>query len=257
MTLLIVFWSVQSSLVSASTIQGGQMIINFDRDALAGAFTHDNDPSRPAFYVEEFFDASAAAIRTGGQILSEHIVPGAGEITATGLQFQINGTTVNNLPRRENQPTTLQFDPADLTGTVQGAIGLTGLVRYRLDIPFRVSPTGEEEGNRIVSGDYSLQFDKNRVTEAHSGWYLLNHYGFLSNTYDLDNVLSIISGNTLTLSGDIAFAEGTSHFGAQLGAVVGDFTLQTTVVPLPAAVWFLFTGLASLSVFRGRKNELS
>lgn len=169
MTLLIVLGFSHSSFALASTIQGGQFTLNFDREKLAGAFTHDNDPNRPSFYVEEYFNPADSVIRTSAQILTDHIVPGSGEILATGLLFGVHGSTVTNLAGRSNKPTDFSFSPSDISGTATGSIGLEGAVRYRLNIPFTVSPIGEEEGNRVVSGDYTLEFDVSRVTSVHSG----------------------------------------------------------------------------------------
>jgi len=240
----------------ASTIQGGQFTINFDRNALAGAFTHNNDASRPSFYVEEHFGPAESAIRTGAQLLTDHIVPGTGEIPATGLLFGVNGSSVTNLSGRNHQPTNFSFDPADISGTASGSIGLEGAIRYRLNVPFTVSPSGEEEGNRVVSGDYTLEYDANRVSSMHSGWHLTNFYSFSSDTFDLDNVLVNLTGHSLSLSGDITLASGFGHLGGQPGSVVGDFSFQTTVVPIPAAIWLFGAGLAGLRIFRGRNNEL-
>lgn len=255
MTLLIVLGVSNSSLATASTIQGGQFILNFDRDALAGAFTHDNDPNRPSFYVEEYFGSADSSIRTSTQILTDHIVPGTGEIPATDLLFGVHGSTVTNLAGRNNKPTDFSFDSSNLLGTATGVIGLEGATRFRLDIPFSVSPTGEEVGNRVVSGEYTLEFDASRVTSVHSGWHLINYYGFPSNTFDLDNVLTNLTENSLNLSGDIALASGFNHLGGQLGAVVGEFEFQTTVVPIPGAIWLFGAGLAGLGLFKGRNNE--
>lgn len=247
---------LMSSGVSASSVQGGQMTINLDRDALAGAFTANNDPSRPSFYFEEYFDAAQANSRTSGELLTSHIVPGAGEISGIGRQLSVNGSVVSGF----NQATSLTFDSADLTGTASGVVGLGGAMRYRLNTDFTIDPdTGEETGNRVITAYFSLEYDASRVddTAGHSGWVVYNHHSFRAPVFDLDNVVTNLTGDSLSLSGDLALAGGFNHLGGQLGAVVGDFNFQTTVVPVPAAVWLFGSALAGLSFARMRKEKVA
>lgn len=231
-------------------VSGGGMTMNIDSTALAAAFTHDSDPNRPSFYLEEYFDSAQAASRTPSQLLTDHIIPGAGAISGIGRQFSVNGSSTSGLNRAND----FSFSANDLTGTAMGAIGLGGAMRFRLDVPFSINPvTGEEEGNRTMTGYYSLEYDASRVdaVAGHSGWAVFNHHTFRARIFDLDNLLTNLTGNSLSLSGDLALASGFNHLGALHGAIIGDFSFQTTVVPVPAAVWLFASSIIGL--FASRK----
>ena len=251
-SLVIVSGLSVSSLASANSFQGGQLTLNLDNTAFAGAFSHNHDPSRPSIYLEEYFNSAQAASRSSSDLLADHIIPGTGEISAIGREFLVNSSTVSGL----NQATNFSFDASDLTGTASGAIGLGGAMRFRVNVPFTISGTGEEVGNRVISAFLSMDYDANRIDIAagHSGWALVNHHTFTADVFSLDNVVTNLTANTLSLSGELSLASGFAHLGGVDGAVVGDFNFQTTVVPLPAAVWFFASGLAGLGFFRGRKH---
>ncbi len=245
---LTVFLSCWTLSVSASTVGGGSMTLNLNADALASAFDHDFDPARRSFYLEEYFGAAQAAGLTANELLTEHQVPGTGEISGIGRELRINGPAASG----PNIATDFRFDAGNLAGTAAGAIGLGGAMRFRLDVPFTVNPdTGEEENNRIVTAYFSLEYDNRRVNPnaGHSGWVLVNQYGFRADVFELDRVVSLLGDDSLTLSGDLSLASGLNHLGGKQGTVVGNFVLQTAVVPLPAAVW-LFAG-ASFTLFAG------
>lgn len=235
--------------VFASSITGGAMTLNIDADALAAAFTHDFDPNRPSFYLEEYFDSAQAASRTDAQLLNDHLVPGAGQISGIGRQFAVNGVSTTGA----NIANSFTFDRNDLTGTASNAIGLGGALRYRIDKNFVISDTGEETGNRAINAYLSLEYSADRVEGNHSGWVIFNNYSFRADVFDLDNVSTTLTGNSLILSGDLALASGFNHLGGEEGAIVGDFNFQTTVVPVPAAVWLFASSLAGLFVGRIRK----
>lgn len=239
------------------SVSGGEMVVNLDSDALAAAVNQDFDPNRRSLYVEEYFDPIASASRTAGQILGDHIVPGTGEIPTTNLQFAVNGSSLTNPARNSIQPTNFAFDPVDLAGTASGGIGLGGAIRYRIDVARRLDDNGEEIGNRVVTADFTLEYDASRIggDTGHSGWVLFNHFGFRSDVFDLDNVEMNLTADMLELSGDLALATGFDHFNGTRGAIVGDFSFQTSVVPLPAAFWLFGAGLAGLGLIRGRNNE--
>jgi len=227
----------------ASSVSGGAMTINFDGAALATAFIHETDPNRPAFYLEEYFDSNSYENLSNAQLLTTHFVAGTGEISGLGRELSVNGSTVNG----RNKATDFSFNESDLTGTASGAIGLGGAFRYRLDVPFSIQG-GEEAGNRTIIGDFTLEYDVSREISGHSGWTLFNHVAWRADVFDLENVVIDQTGNTLMLSGDLAIGEGFAHLGGNVGAIVGDFSLQTSVVPVPAAVWLFTSGLAGLFV---------
>jgi len=237
--------------VFASSVNGGGMTLNIDSTKLADAFNNEYDPNRPSFYVEEYFDATQALNRTDSQIINDHIISGTGIIPSTGLVFSVNGTSTTGL----NKPTNFSFNSSDLTGSAAGQIGVGGAIRYRIDKDFRIDPvTGDEQGNRAINGYMTLEYDAARIGSGHSGWALFNHFSYRADVFDLDNVITVLTDETLTLTGDLALASGFNHMGGIQGAIVGDFNFQTTVVPVPAAVWLFASGLAGLFV-SGRANK--
>jgi hypothetical protein len=252
--LITLFAFVLASPVFASSVTGGVMTLNINSTDLAAAFAHDNDPLRPSIYLEEYFDSAQAASRTPSELLTDHIVPGAGQISTIDRQLTVNGSSTNGLNIANN----FSFLANDLTGTAAGAIGLGGAMRYRLDVPFTINPvTGDEEGNRTMTGYFSLEYDASRVDSiaGHSGWAIFNHHTFRADIFDLDNVVTNLTGNSLTLSGDLALATGFDHLGGQHGTIVGDFNFQTTVVPVPAAVWLFVSAFAGVFVTRSVANR--
>ncbi|BBA36436.1 uncharacterized protein sS8_4506 [Methylocaldum marinum] len=234
---------------AAATVSGGKLTLNLDRDALAAAIALDATDA-PSMYLEEFFDAEASAVRTASQLLEDHLVPGVVEIPATGLEFTVNGPTVNVPFGRRTKPTTMNFDPDDFGGSVNGAIGLSGVSRFRVD-------TGQEH-NRIVSGEYTLEFNAANIDTdtGRSGWTLYNHYSYRSESFNLFNVEMLLDAGTLSLFGDLGLGPGFDHLNGTTHAIVGSFGFQTSVVPVPAAVWLLLSGFAGLGIFgRSRENR--
>lgn len=216
--LVALFASISVSPVFALPIAGGAMTLNIDGTALASAFTHNHLPDRSSFYLEEYFDSAQAASRTSDQMITDHIIPGTGQISGMGHQFTVNGSSATG----SNIPSNFTFDPNDLAGTASGEIGLGGAMRFRINKPFVINPdTGEEETNRAVTGHLSLEYDADSVDKAagHSGWTIFNHHTFRADVFNLDNVTTTLTGNSFTLSGDLALAHGFDHMG---GANWGD-----------------------------------
>lgn len=232
-----------SAPAAAATVSGGAMSVNFDRNALAAAIAIDETPA-PAMYLEEFFDAPASRSRSYNQILEDHLVPGTAEIPATGLALAVNPGQVANLTGRRSKPTTLDFDPANFAASVSGAIGLAGVFRFRVD-------TGTDF-NRILSGDYTLEYDAANIDAAsgRSGWSLYNHVSFRAESFNLFNVVMGLDSDSFSLSGDLGLGEGYDHLNGSRGAIVGNFNLQTAVVPLPPAFLLFAAGLAGLGIGR-------
>jgi len=246
----IVLFTISSFPSIASGINGGAMTINFDSTALAAAFVHDTDPNRPAFYLEEYFDRSSYENLSNAELLTTHFEAGTDEISGIGRELTVNDSVVIG----RNKATDFSFDTADIEGTAMGAIGLGGAFRYRIDVPFNTNEEGEETGNRTIIGDFTLEYDADRKINGHSGWTLFNHIGWRADVFDLDNVIVDQTGDTLMLSGNLAIGEGFAHLGGSVGTIVGGFNLQTTVVPVPAAVWLFVSGLAGLFV-SGRASK--
>jgi len=247
--------AVNSTPLLASSVNGGGLTLNIDSDQLAAAFTWNHDSSRPSAWLEEYFDSAQAASRTSNELLTDHIIAGPEKISGIGRQFTVN----NSITTGFNEANDFSFDANDLTGTASGAIGLGGAMRFRLNNTFSIDPvTGEEVGNRAITGYYSLEYDAIRVstTEGRSGWAVYNHHSYRASIFDLTNVATTLTGDSLTLSGDLSLAEAFNHMGGEFGSIVGDFSFQTTVVPVPAAVWLFASGLTGLGFVSRRKRHL-
>ena len=255
---LIVVSALTSSPALAANVTGGALILNIDRNALIAGTSLDNYPDaptpefqiccRPSIYLEEFYDASAASARTFVQIRDDN-TPDLydlinDEIPAAGLVFAVNGTSVPNPGGRANQPTTFSFDPQDIFGTASGGIGLGGVMRFRVDVS---PPT-----NRVNVGDMTLEYHADYVdnTIGRSGWLLVNHIGFEADAFELFDVTTNLTGDSLSLNGNLGFGWGFDHVGSWLGHEtnmrIGTFSFQTAVVPLPSAVWMFVSGLLGL-----------
>ena len=262
------FGALVSTNTQAATITGGALTVNLDRDAVIAGVIQDNFPDaptpdfqiccRPSLYVEEFFDASAAS-KTFVQ-LRDYNTPDlydleSDEISAIGLQYAVNGSTIAPNPGgRQNRETTFAFDPNDLFGTATGSIGLGGAIRFRIDV---APPT-----NRILLGDMTLDYDPalEGATPGRSGWVITNHIGFDAGAFELFDVSTSLTGNNLILNGNLGFGDGFDHLGATAARLndtrIGTFSFQTTVVPLPAAVWMFLTGAIGLGVAGYRKRQV-
>lgn len=246
----------------AATVSGGAMTLNLDRDALIAGVIQDNYPDaptetfsiccRPSLYLEEYFDASAAS-KTSSQLRDEN-TPDlydsvSDEISALGRQFQVNASSMPVNPLgRQNKATTFSFDPANLSGTATGQIGLGGVMRFRVDV--------DPPNNRVLFGDLDLEYIPalaNAVT-GQSAWILMNNIGFRIGGFDLFDVSTQLSGNTLSLSGILGLGNGFDHLGGIRDTRVGTFSFQTTVVPLPAAFWLFASGIAGLGFSTYRKR---
>lgn len=240
--------AVLATPVQAATVSGGTLTLNLDRDKLIAGTLLDNTPA-PSIYLEEFWDASAASktfpeIRDGNTPadLTDYA---ANEISASGLQFPVSGAVIPSNPLgRQNRATNFSFDPNNLSGTASGAIGLNGVMRFRVDVS---PPT-----NRVLLGDMTLEYHPGLQNAAtgQSAWLLVNHIGFDADAFELFDVTTNLTGNSLTLNGNLGFGWGFDHVGSGAARAahtrIGTFSFQTAVVPIPAAVWLFISGLAGL-----------
>lgn len=249
--------------VQAASVSGGELILNLDRDAVIAGVLKDTYPDtptadfpiccRPSLYLEEFFDASAAT-KNYAQIRDEN-TPDlydnvSDEISALGLHLAVNGSVIAANPvGRVNQATTLEFDPADLTGTVSGQVGVGGVLRFRVDV--------NPPNNRVMLGDMALAYDPSLIDTGtgRSGWVMVNNIGFTINGFHLFDVNTNLTNDSLTLTGVLGLGEGFQHLGGITDTRVGTFSFQTTVVPVPAAVWLFMTGIIGLGSMGYRKRR--
>ncbi|MDN5940478.1 MAG: VPLPA-CTERM sorting domain-containing protein [Nitrospira sp.] len=235
----------------AASVTSGTFTMNLDRDALA-QLTLNPTGTPPTLYLEEFWDASASASLTATQINTPgtaDLVPGTGEIPATGLVYDVTGSTVTNPAGRAIQPTNFTYDPNNVTGTATGQIGLGGVMRFM----------GNFQGV-FTTGDYALEYDATRVGNpaGGSGWYLLNNFGFPIPAWDLADVTTSSDPFSLALSGNLKWSpEVTSAFFApsDLGKTMGTFTFASPV-PLPAAIWLFGSGLIGLAGLARRRTSM-
>lgn len=248
-----------SASARAATVSGGSLTLNINRDALAAGTQLDNTPA-PSIYLEEFWDATASTytfpqLRDGNTPvdLTDYA---ANEISADGLQFAVNNAVIPANPLgRHNRATTFNFEPGNLTGSATGAIGLNGVLRFRLDV--------NPPSNRMLLGDMTLEYHPQleNTTPGRSGWLLVNHSGFDADAFELFDVVTQLTGNSLSLNGNLGFGWGFDHVGsgnARLAETrIGNFSFQTTVVPVPAAAWLFLSGAVGLGLAGNRKRSVN
>jgi hypothetical protein len=240
------------SVSLAASVTSGTFTMDLNRDALAQMISNPTG-TPPTLYLEEFWNASASASLTATQINTPGVadlVPGTGEIPATGLVYDVTGSTVTNPAGRAIQATNFSYDPNNLTGTASGQIGLGGVMRFMGNFP-----------GILVSGDYGLKYDATRVGNAAggSGWYLLNNYGFPIPGWDLTDVTAASDPFSLSLSGTLKWSpEVASAFftTSDIGQPMGTFTFVAPV-PLPAAAWLFGCGVAGLTGMAHRRSRRS
>ena len=239
----------QAVSAQAATVSGGSLIINLDRNALIAGTILDNTPA-PSIYVEEFWDASTVD-KTFNQLRLDNTPAdltnyAANEISAIGLQYSVNAADIAPNPAiaRQNRGTNFSFNPDNVLGSATGVIGLNGVIRFRVDV--------EPPTNRVLMGDMTLEYhaDLEGATYGRSGWLLVNHIGFDADAFELFDVSTHLIGNSLTVNGNLGFGWGFDHLGSGIAREndtrIGTFSFQTTVVPVPAAVWLFSSGLIGL-----------
>jgi hypothetical protein len=236
------------SVTPAATVTSGTFTMNLDRDALAQLVLNPTG-TPPTIFLEEFFTSPSL---TGAQIndaVNTNLVPGNGEIPATGLVYDVTGSTVSNPAGRAIQATNFTYDATNLTGTASGQIGLGGVMRFMGNFP-----------GVFVTGDYALKYDATRVGNlaGGSGWYLLNNYGFPVPGWDLTDVtatsdpLSLYLSGTLKWSPEVTFAFFDS---GDIGKSMGTFTFASPApVPLPAAAYLFGSGVIALAGLARRRT---
>lgn len=252
-------------LATAATVSvtGGSMAMNLNRAEWATtnggtyyAAPYDGTAQpAPGMYLEEFFDQATYGSLPLNQVNAYNLVPGLGEIPATGLQYSVNGASVSNLAGHHNQPTDFSFDPADPAGTASGAVGLGGVMKFRGN--FQQSP-GQ---SMFLLGEFSLYYDAASAINGASGWVVKGNISPAMPVFNLLNVTTAMNGNVWSLSGDLRLSpEVASAFFDELNdgpKILGSVTLQATTtapVPLPAAFW-LFGGALSWLGLMGRRRE--
>lgn len=234
------------ALVANKKISGGTVTMNYDANALASLGGGSNTVGSRYIYIDEFFDTSF-----NNQVVDGSTAPvlDSSAIDSSALVHDINaaGTTSNGL--RALKDTTLEFSSTPNDGTAFGQIGLSGASRISSDIVPGLAGAAllwNDLGLEYSGGAWSFFTDDSAV------------FGFGKNAlFDVENVTETLIGDDLTIMGDLKFA---ANWGAFLGGVqgesVGSFMVQTTVVPLPAAIWLFGAGLAGLVGVKRKNTQL-
>ena len=236
-------FALATGQVSADTISGGSLIMNLNATELAAAINIHYTNTEPSMFLEDFFSAPQVNQMSFNDLLTTDQEP-TRQYPTQGLTYPVNTGSVSNVPSRSNQATTFSFNPNDITGSASGEIGLDGVGRYRVD-------TGTAT-NRILVGDFALQYvpGNEGLTPGQSGWTLINYISFKAEAFDLFNVSTVLNQGNLSLSGNIGLGPDlASMLNGTEGAIVGNFSFQTAVVPVPAAAWLFLSGLLSLGMF--------
>lgn len=213
-------------------VTSGSVVLDLDPVAL-GNLNYGTNPNIRALILEEFFRGDEDRNRTYDQILSQHIVPNFTEIPTQCLKCEINGTSVTNLndprpgPQRYRVPSTFTYDPANVTGTATGVIGLTGITRYIGDF------TGA-----FVLGDFDIRYNLAATYPVpNRGWVFVNNYAFIGTpAFETANVIVTATGGKLVVAGDltVSYELDLYFFPGDRGKKIGTFRLETpNAAPTP------------------------
>jgi len=207
-----------------ATVVAGAATINYDQaawDTLASGFG-----APPVLTLSAYFNQAEANAHTQSQLLTN--VPAS--YSYTNQVYALNGSSVTNLPSRYTQATTFAYTRGNLTNQT-GSIGLGGVARFAV--------LGGAAGN-LLYGDYTLQYDTNRLALGGTGWYLLGNIPPATAVFDLVNVSVGETINSFTISGDLGVSFEIANFlyatPADTLKDVGNFVFTGYTVPLSTPV---------------------
>lgn len=257
--------------VQADRVVDGNLNLNIDRTELNKI----GNTIGVSTYIERYFDQPTANLLTAPQLITEQL-DGLVE-PETNLDFAANGKTVvhpidPSIPNNAQhflQPTNFAFtDANDIAGSSTGQIGFGGILRLGFGDLTQANPD-LGQGN-IAIGDFTLSYNPDRITNGAtgaSGWLIQTTTGIpnpnhpLRNLFDITNETIIANDNTLSITGSLLWTpEIIGNFFTDAPSInAGSFTANaTTVVPLPAAVWFFASGLMTLlGVSRSKKSAIA
>jgi len=86
---------VLPAVAPAATVTSGEFTMNLDRDALAQLVLNPTG-TPPTLFLEEFFTSPSLTGAQINDVVNTNLVPGNGEISATGLVYDVTGSTVSN-----------------------------------------------------------------------------------------------------------------------------------------------------------------
>lgn len=208
------------------------------------------------------FDAAFGITETRDQLLN---LPG--NSPSASQNWVTNPVGTPSPTGRTIQGTTLTIDPSNVLGTwgavtsdagafaIGGEqIGFGGMTRWTLDpgIP-----------GILLFGDWALRYSPARAgtfagstTNIRSGLVLTSNIDFANATFvDIGNANILVTGNTLSITGDMLLSDGLIALGfpqANLGLDAGDFNFTATLVPAPGAAVLL--GVGGLLAARRRRT---
>ncbi len=242
----------ETALAVTDTISSGALTMNLDPNALAAAIDIHDTNTEPSMFLEDFFTAPQVDQMTFQDLLATDEQP-TRQYPTTGLLYPVNGADVTNLTERHNQATTFTFDPNDIAGTASGEIGLDGVGRFRVDTGLAT--------NRILIGDYALEYiaANENLTNGQSGWTLFNNIGYNTEAFDLFSVTTTLQQGELSISGNLGIGPGiVDMLNGTPDAIVGNFSFQTSVVPVPApaAIWLFLIGISGLRVLGKHQGRI-
>ena len=198
------------------------------------------------------FDAAFGITETRDQLLN---LPGN---SPSASQIWVTNPVGTPSPTgRSIQGTTLTIDPSNVLGTwgavasdfgafaIGGEqIGFGGMTRWTLDpgIP-----------GVLLFGDWALRYSPARAgtfagstTNIRSGLVLTSNIDLANATFvDIGNANILVTGNTLSITGDMLLSDGLIALGfaqSNLGLDAGDFNFTATLVPAPGAAVLLGAG---------------
>lgn len=240
--------TLTASSVRADVVLSGTGTFNFNAGSWATVAGGANVSGFEALTLDEVFDKTASSARTGAQIMADEIVASP---AYSGITFDLNGSSVNNLVGRTAQPTTFNFAAGNPAGGT-GQIGLGGVTRWA------VNPV--LGGGSLLFGDFTLNYDASRTLVGASGWNLKGNIVPAGVVFDLQNVLATHAGNTLSITGDLGLSPevATFLFGtpSDTGKNMGTFAFNGfTAVPEPTAYPWIGLGLCSVFAWVRRKRH--
>lgn len=215
----------------AASIVAGSMSVTYDQTTFGLLFLTTND---------HFGQASSNSLDL--TTITSSGTPGDSTDVWSGLAFGVNGASPTSPAGRSIQGTGFTYNPADLTGSATGQIGLGGFTRFN------------GGAGLFYIGDYQLRFDGSRTSGVYSGWYLQNNAGFPANAFDLANVTTTMGAEGFELSGDLVpNSDSFFAFYGLTGADMGNFSFSGSTVPEPSAAIFGACSLLGL-LARRRRN---
>lgn len=254
--------SAQAISLNAST--GGTFTFNYDSEALGNYVG--GSPGNPGFILTKFWNTADSNYLTKGidffqadndytadtsNAFAHDLMP----VSATNPTGQASGRAV------KSTTTTFAINSDTLTGA--GILGMTSVQGFRM--PFYGDGT-----TGLYYGDFGLRYglasrqgawDDAGLVGTPTGWYVHNYLSLQAPVYDLANLsVTVTDANNWKLSGDLLMTpeNGISLLGGAALTDVGNFCLgvgsfagcsnpvETSAVPVPAAVWLFGSAIAGL-----------